>query len=69
MSNATQYYELYRRGTLGTSLADVLDDFVTTARMEPQLANKMFAHFDKYIAEILGEKVKVRMSFKVSVHS
>ncbi|KAF2103149.1 transcription initiation factor IIA, gamma subunit [Rhizodiscina lignyota] len=65
MSNAaTQYYELYRRGSLGTSLADVLDDFVTTARMEPQLANKMFQHFDKHIAEVLGEKVKARMSFK-----
>lgn len=36
--------------------------------MEPQLANKMFAHFDKHIAEVLGEKVKARMSFKVRAH-
>lgn len=51
--------------SLGTSLGDVLDDFVTTARMEPQLANKVMAHFDKHVAEVLAEKVKARMSFKV----
>jgi hypothetical protein len=52
--------------SLGTALGDVLDDLVSSARMEPQLANKVMAHFDKSIAESLNEKVKARMNFKVA---
>jgi transcription initiation factor TFIIA small subunit len=46
-------------------MTDALDQFITEGRIAPQIAIKMLAHFDKLVAEVLGEKVKARMSFKV----
>jgi hypothetical protein len=33
--------------------------------MEPQLAMKVLANFDRSVAEVLAEKVRSRMTFKV----
>ncbi|KAI9857614.1 MAG: Transcription initiation factor IIA small chain (TFIIA 13.5 kDa subunit) [Vezdaea acicularis] len=46
------------------ALTDTLDDLITERRIEPQLAIKILANFDRCITEILAEKVKARMSFK-----
>jgi len=48
------------------TLADTLDDLISSRRIEPQLAMKIMSNFDQAIAQVLGEKVKARMSFKVN---
>lgn len=44
---------------------DTLDELISTRRMEPQLAIKIMQNFDKALADVISEKVKARMSFKV----
>ena len=51
--------------SIGTALADTLDDLISSRRIEPQLAMKIMTTFDESIAKVLNEKVKARMSFKV----
>lgn len=46
-------------------MTDALDYFISERRIEPQIAIKMLQHFDRVVAEVLAEKVKARMSFKV----
>lgn len=38
---------------------------VNDGRIEPQLAMKVVSRFDKTIAEVLADKVKARLNFKV----
>jgi len=64
MSNKPEFYELYRRSSIGSALTDALDNFITDGRMEPQVALKVLATFDRVVAEVLAEKVKARLSFK-----
>ncbi|KAF2009901.1 transcription initiation factor IIA gamma chain [Aaosphaeria arxii CBS 175.79] len=59
-----KYYELYRRSSLGGALTDTLDNLITERRIEPQLAMKILANFDKAVAEVLADKVKSRLTFK-----
>ena len=49
------------------SLIDTLDEMVHTGRIEPQTAMKVMTSFDKAITEVLADKVKARMSFKVQM--
>lgn len=51
--------------SLGMALTDTLDDLITERRIEPQLAIKILANFDRSITEILAEKVKAKLTFKV----
>jgi transcription initiation factor TFIIA small subunit len=44
---------------------EALDTFIAERRIEPQIAIKMLEHFDRVVAEVLNDRVKVRMSFKV----
>ncbi|KAF2129506.1 transcription initiation factor IIA, gamma subunit [Dothidotthia symphoricarpi CBS 119687] len=60
----SKYYELYRRSSLGGALTDTLDNLITERRIEPQLAMKILANFDKAVADVLAEKVKSRLTFK-----
>ena len=52
--------------SLGGALTDTLDGLITDRRIEPQLAMKILANFDKAVAEVLADKVKARLTFKVS---
>lgn len=52
-------------GSLGGSLTDTLDNLITERRIEPQLAMKILINFDKAVADVLSEKVKSRLTFKV----
>lgn len=52
--------------SIGMSLIDTLDDLVHAQRIEPQTAMKVIATFDKSITEVLADKVKARMNFKVA---
>ncbi|EJT78652.1 transcription initiation factor IIA gamma chain [Gaeumannomyces tritici R3-111a-1] len=61
------FYELYRRSSIGTALTDALDDLIQENRMDPQLAMKIVANFDRAIAETLNEKVKSRLTFRGSL--
>ncbi|KAK8191638.1 transcription initiation factor IIA small subunit [Phyllosticta capitalensis] len=58
------YYEIYRKTSIGMTLMDTLDELISTRRMEPQLAIKIMQNFDKALADVIAEKVKTRMSFK-----
>lgn len=58
------YYELYRRSSIGMALTDTLDDLITERRIEPQLAIKILANFDRSITEILSAKVRAKLAFK-----
>jgi transcription initiation factor TFIIA small subunit len=51
--------------SIGTALTDALDTFITDGRMEPQVALKVLATIDRVVAEVLAERVKARLSFKV----
>jgi transcription initiation factor TFIIA small subunit len=59
------FYELYRGTSIGIALADTLDDLISSRRIEPQLAMRIMSNFDQSIAQVLNEKVKARVSFKV----
>lgn len=52
--------------SLGLSLTDTLDDLINEGRIEPQLAMKILSTFDKVVTEVLAEKVRARLTFKVS---
>jgi transcription initiation factor TFIIA small subunit len=47
------------------ALIDTLDEMVHTGGIEPQTAMKVMTAFDKSITEVLADKVKARMNFKV----
>ena len=47
------------------ALTDTLDDLISARRIEPQLAMKILANFDRSVSEVLSEKVKARLTFKV----
>ncbi|KFZ00791.1 hypothetical protein V501_10467 [Pseudogymnoascus sp. VKM F-4519 (FW-2642)] len=63
-ANASPFYELYRRSSVGRTLMDTLDELIGERRIEPQLAMKILSHFDRSITEVLQDKVKARMTFK-----
>lgn len=46
-------------------MTDTLDDLIQDTRIDPQLAMKILANFDRAIADVLQEKVKARLTFKV----
>ncbi|KAI0438748.1 transcription initiation factor iia small chain [Xylaria telfairii] len=66
-SGSTNFYELYRRSSIGGALTDTLDDLITQNNIDPQLAMKVLANFDRAIAEVLQEKVRSRLTFKASL--
>lgn len=51
--------------SLGLSLTDTLDDLINEGRIEPQLAMKILSTFDKIVTEVLADKVRARLTFKV----
>jgi hypothetical protein len=55
------------KDSLGGALTDTLDNLITERRIEPQLAMKILINFDKAVADGLAEKVKTRLTFKVSL--
>ncbi|ESZ89844.1 transcription initiation factor iia small chain [Sclerotinia borealis F-4128] len=65
MAAPQSFYELYRRSSIGMALTDTLDDLISERRIEPQLAMKILANFDRSITEVLADKVKARLTFKV----
>ena len=62
-----QYYELYRRSTLGIALTEALDELIQSGHMTPQLAMRVLNQFDKAVADHLTENVRARVNFKGSL--
>ena len=58
-----------RRGSnsdrIGMALTDALDDLISEGRIAPQLAMKILNNFDRHVTEVLSEKVKANLTFKV----
>jgi transcription initiation factor TFIIA small subunit len=50
--------------SIGDCLIDTIDELINEGRIEPQLAMKILATFDRVISEVLAEKVKARFNFK-----
>lgn len=53
--------------SIGLTLIDTLDDMVHNGHIEPQLAMKVVASFDKAVTEVLADKVKAKLNFKVAL--
>ena len=52
--------------SIGQSLAETLDNLISSRQIEPQLAMRVMANFDQNVASVLGDKVKARCTFTVS---
>jgi Transcription initiation factor IIA, gamma subunit, helical domain len=64
------WHELMPSGniSIGASLMDTIDDLINEGHIEPQLAMKILGNFDKIVQEVLADKVKARLTFKVCLH-
>lgn len=51
--------------SIGLTLTDTLDELISENRIDPQLAIKIIQTYDRAITEVLQEKVKARLQFKV----
>lgn len=49
---------------IGATLADALDTLIVDQRIQPQLAMKILANFDRVTSEKLKSDVNTKMSFK-----
>lgn len=47
------------------TLTDALDELISEGRIAPQLAMKILSNFDRHVAEVLAERVKANLTFKV----
>lgn len=54
--------------SIGASLMDTIDDLINEGHIEPQLAMKILGHFDQIVQEVLADKVKARLNFKVGLY-
>lgn len=59
-------YELYRRSTLGVTLTEALDDLVQSGALPPHLAMLVLYQFDKSMSQALAERVRNKISMKVT---
>ncbi|KAF9901695.1 Transcription initiation factor IIA small chain (TFIIA 13.5 kDa subunit) [Lobosporangium transversale] len=60
----SQYYEHYRKSSIGLSLIDSLDELIQSGHINPQLAMRVLAQFDMSIADALSTRVRTRATFK-----
>ncbi|GAA99034.1 uncharacterized protein L969DRAFT_44413 [Mixia osmundae IAM 14324] len=64
MASQQNFYELYRRSSLGLSLTDALDELIQSGHINPQLALKVLAKFDKAAALVLASSLKTKCTVK-----
>lgn len=70
--NAPAYYELYRRSSIGSALADALDTLISDEKIQPQLAMRILNNFDRIVSENLKAErglVKSKLTFKGDLHT
>lgn len=56
-------YELYRRGALGMSLTEALDELVKHQQLTPSMAMRVLYQFDKSVGEMLSS-IKTKIVIK-----
>ncbi|KAL0092503.1 transcription initiation factor IIA, gamma subunit, helical domain-containing protein [Phycomyces blakesleeanus] len=69
MSATTQYYELYRRSSIGMALTDSLDELIQSGHINPQLAMRVLTTFDKSISDSLSQLVRNKANVKGHLHT
>lgn len=57
-------YQLYRNTTIGHTLQESLDEFVSSGQISNGLSQKVMLQFDKAINNALANRVKSRLTFK-----
>lgn len=70
--SAPAYYELYRRSTIGSALADALDTLISDEKIQPQLAMRILNNFDRIVSENLKAErglCKSKLTFKGDLHT
>ncbi|KAF9901568.1 Transcription initiation factor IIA small chain (TFIIA 13.5 kDa subunit) [Linnemannia zychae] len=60
----SQYYEHYRKSSVGLALIDSLDELIQSGHINPQLAMRVLAQFDMSIADALSSRVRNRANFR-----
>lgn len=55
--------------SVGSTLMDALDTLISDQRIQPQLAMRILANYDRVVAETLKEKVKGKLTFKGHLHT
>ncbi|KAK0619158.1 transcription initiation factor IIA, gamma subunit, helical domain-containing protein [Immersiella caudata] len=55
------YSELYRSGSLGSTLIDTLEDLTGNKKIEPQLAAYILRQFDKTMEESFRGQTRAKM--------
>ncbi|PWN18791.1 transcription initiation factor IIA, gamma subunit [Microstroma glucosiphilum] len=63
-NNGQNYYELYRRSSIGEQLTASLDTLIQSGHINPLLAIRVLNQFDRSIAETLSAKVKSKATVK-----
>ncbi|KYR01927.1 transcription initiation factor IIA gamma chain [Tieghemostelium lacteum] len=73
MTNTTplkqNYYELYRRSTVGEALTDTLDELLQNQYINQNVYTKILTQFDKSINEALSTGVKSKAVIKGKLHT
>ncbi|ORY66640.1 putative transcription initiation factor iia small chain [Leucosporidium creatinivorum] len=60
----TSFYQLYRRSSLGSSLFEALDELIQSGHINPQLALKILAQFDKSASQTFASQLKTKSTVK-----
>jgi transcription initiation factor TFIIA small subunit len=55
--------------SLGMSLTEALDTLISDQRIQPQLAMRILANFDRVVSDNLRDNVKSKLSFKGHLHT
>lgn len=58
--------QVYRHTTLGQTLQEILDDYISTGQISSHLAFRILSQFDKSIHSALRNKVKTILTFRAA---
>ncbi|CAO1620408.1 unnamed protein product [Sympodiomycopsis kandeliae] len=63
-NSAQNYYELYRRSSIGVQLTSSLDTLIQSGHINPLLAIRVLNQFDRSLADTVNSKVKAKATVK-----
>merc|ERR1712014_278508 len=67
MSTGSNYYELYRKSSIGIALMDALDELIQSGLITPQLAIKILQQVDKSASTTFSSNLKTKCTTKGSL--
>jgi len=62
-------YEVYSETSLGSSLINAFDQFISENKVDPELAVKIVKHFDRIFAEVIKANEQGAIKFEALEHS